>query len=316
MVPTQKEASLFHARKLKDVLAKQAMFLSGSLVLGLIFLLFSGLFQKASTIIASKGLSAILFSSTWRPTEGQFGLGIFIAGTFWVTAIALIIAIPIGILTALFLSEYSTKRIQNFFKPIIDLLAGISPVIFGVWGILAVVPFVREVLIPSLGKLPFFPFVSDNFTGYCVLSGGIVLAIMILPIIISIIWEVMSCLPKELRHASLALGATKWQTTKYVVLKKSLPGITAAIVLGLARALGETIAVLMVAGCSLDKIPNSIFDTGYPLPAFIANTYGEMMSIPLYDSAVMLAAFILLSLTVVFNMFGWGILLYVQRNEV
>jgi phosphate transport system permease protein len=118
-----------------------------------------------------------------------------------------------------------------------------------------------------------------------------------------------------MREASLALGATQWQTVKYTLLRKAWPGIIAAIILGLSRAFGETMAVLMVAGCDLHGFPKSIFDTAYPLPALIANTYGEMMSIPLYDAAVLLAAFILLIITTLFNMLGWGILLRIERAQ-
>ena len=177
-------------------------------------------------------------------------------------------------------------------------------------------PLVRDYLMPFFSeKLPFFPFASDNYTGFTALTGGIVLAVMVFPIIISIVEEVVRSVPFEIREASLALGATKWQTVKYTVLRKAQPGIIAAIILGLSRAFGETMAVLMVAGCSLHAFTRSIFDTAYPLPALIANTYGEMMSIPLYDAAVLLTALFLLIVTGLFNMLGWGILLYVERRE-
>jgi len=243
-------------------------------------------------------------------------LGSFIAGTLWVTVIAIIIAVPLSILTAIYLSEYAPRRVREFAKPIVDLLAGISPVVYGVWGIIAIVPLVRDYLMPFFSeKLPFFPFVSDNYTGFAALTGGIVLAVMVFPIIISVAEEVLRTVSFEIREASLALGATKWQTIKYTVLRKAKPGIIAAIILGLSRAFGETMAVLMVAGCSLHAFTKSIFDTAYPLPALIANTYGEMMSIPLYDAAVLLAAFILLIVTCLFNMVGWGILLRIERSE-
>ena len=164
--------------------------------------------------------------------------------------------------------------------------------------------------------MPFFPFASENYTGFSAVTAGIVLAVMVFPIIISIVEEVIKAVPFEIREASLALGATKWQTVKYTVLKKAWPGIIAAIILGLSRAFGETMAVLMVAGCNLHGFPKSIFDTAYPLPALIANTYGEMMSIPLYDAAVLLAALILLGVTTLFNMMGWGILFYIEKREV
>lgn len=275
-----------------------------------------GLYQKSKPILAIISLKDLLFSSIWHPTQGHFGLGSFIAGTFWVTAIAVIIAVPLSILTAIYISEYASGRVRSFAKPIIDLLAGISPIIFGVWGIIAVVPLVRDYLMPFFTKrFPFFPFVSDNYTGFSALTGGIVLAVMTFPIIISVVEEVLRTVPFEIREASLALGATKWQTIKYVVLKKARPGIIAAVILGVSRAFGETMAVLMVAGCAMGVFPKSIFDAAYPLPALIANTYGEMMSIPLYDAAVLLAAFILLIVTALFNMVGWGILLHIERKQ-
>ncbi len=303
-------------RIIKENLVRRTMFGLCFFVFGLIFLMAFGLYQKSKPILAIISLKDLLFSSIWHPTQGHFGLSSFIAGTFWVTAIAVIIAVPLSILTAIYVSEYASGRVRSLAKPIIDLLAGISPIIFGVWGIIAVVPLVRDYLMPFFSRrFPFFPFASDNYTGFSALTGGIVLAVMTFPIIISVVEEVLITVPFEIREASLALGATKWQTIKYAVLKKAKPGIIAAVILGLSRAFGETMAVLMVAGCSLGVFPKSVFDPAYPLPALIANTYGEMMSIPLYDSAVLLAAFILLIVTALFNMAGWGILLYIERKQ-
>ncbi len=304
-------------RKIKDEIARRVMFCLCLFVLSLAFLMAFGLYQKAKPILAIKTFNELIFSGIWHPTQGQFGLANFITGTLWVTAIAMLIAVPLSILTATYLSEYSHRRTREFIKPIIDLLAGISPVIYGVWGILAIVPLVRDYLMPFFSeRLAFFPFASDNYTGYSALTAGIILAVMTLPIIISVIEEVLSSVPFDVREASLALGATKWQTIKHAVLKTARPGIIAAVILGLSRAFGETMAVLMVAGCSMHVFPKSIFDTAYPLPALIANTYGEMMSIPLYDAAVLLAAFILLLVTALFNMVGWGILLRLERREI
>lgn len=304
------------ARKFKDDLTRRIMFGLCLFVLSLTFLMAFGLYQRSKPILAIKTLKDLLFSSVWHPTQGQFGLSSFIAGTLWVTAIAILIAVPLSILTAIFLSEYAPKRIRELIKPVIDLLAGISPVVYGVWGILAIVPLVRDYLMPFFSqRLPFFPFASDNYTGFSALTGGIVLAVMTFPIIISVVEEILRSVPFEIREASLALGATKWQTIKFTVLRKAKPGIIAAIILGLSRAFGETMAVLMIAGCAMHVMPKSIFDPAYPLPALIANTYGEMMSIPLYDAAVLLAAFILLVVTALFNMVGWGILLHIERRE-
>lgn len=304
-------------RKFKEVVAERAMFFIALFILGLAFLMFFGLYLRARPILLLKPIGEILTSSLWRPTQGRFGLSSFIVGSFWVTGIAMVIAVPMSILTAIYLSEYAPKKVREFAKPIVDLLAGISPVIYGVWGIIAIVPLVRDYLMPFFSqKLPFFPFHSDNYTGFSALAAGMVLAVMVFPIIISIVEAVLRTVPIETREASLALGATKWQTVKYVVLKKAKPGIVAAVILGLSRAFGETMAVLMVAGSAIDVLPKSIFDTAYPLPALIANTYGEMMSIPLYDAAVLLAAFILLVVTALFNMVGWGILLRIERREI
>jgi phosphate transport system permease protein len=164
-------------------------------------------------------------------------------------------------------------------------------VIYGVWGSLTIVPLIANRIAPH-----FVEFSS----GYTVLAGGLVLAIMILPLLISILLEVFRSLPQDITDASLSLGATKWQTVKKVMLRKSTPGIIAATVLSVSRAFGETIAVLMVCG-NIPLIPHSLFDSCYPLPALIANNYGEMLSMPSYESALMLGAFLLFIIIVIFN---------------
>jgi phosphate transport system permease protein len=263
-----------------------------------------GLFQKSWPILAVKSLSHLLFSSSWHPLKGEFGFLPFIMGTLWVTFVALILAVPVSLLTAIYLSEYAPKFMREYTKPIIDLLAGIPSVVYGVWGVLVVVPFVGSRLSP-LFKI--------HSNGYCVLSGGIVLAIMILPTIIHVSQEVFSSIPYDIREASLSLGATRWETTRHVVLRKGLQGIIAAVVLGLSRAFGETMAVLMVVG-NVAKVPKSIFDGAYPLPALIANNYGEMLSVPLYDSALLLAALILLAVVLSFNILARYILIKAEKK--
>jgi len=284
--------------------------------LSLAFLIALGLLLRAWPVIAGASPAKLLFSAAWHPTNGEFGLAAFIIGTFWVTAIAIILAVPLSILTAVYLAEFAPKKVAALIRPVIDLLAGISPVIFGVFGLLVIVPLVRDWLMPFCQQwLPFFPFRSDNYTGFSALAGGIVLAIMVFPIIISVVEEVLRTVPAEIREAALSLGATRWEAVKLAVLRRARPGIIAAVILGLSRAFGETMAVLMVAGCSLQSFPQSFFDPAYPLPALIANTYGEMMSVPLYDAAVLFAALILLLVTIGFNMVGWGILLRSARSD-
>jgi len=263
-----------------------------------------GLFYKSIPILQSNSLSDLLFSTEWKPFKEAFGFYPFIVGTLWVTFIAIVIALPLSLLAAIYLSEYAPNRIRKIIVPLIELLSGIPPVLFGVWGVLIIIPLIQEKIAPH--------FVEFS-TGYSVLAGGIVLSIMIFPLLISILLEVFGNVPQDLRNASLSLGATEWQTIKKVLLRKSTPGIIAAIVLAVSRAFGETIAVLMVCG-NLAQIPTSIFDSAYPLPALIANNYGEMMSIPMYDSALMFAAFLLFAIIFLFNAVSRIILFRIEKR--
>jgi len=291
-------------RLLKDKLASKFM-LFLTIFSGLIvFLIAFGLYQRTKPILAIKPLTELLFSTSWHPLRGEFGFFPFIMGTFWVTGVAVAIAIPLCLLTAIYLSEYAPRYIREWTKPLIDLLAGIPSVVYGVWGVLVIVPLIKDHLAPLFGTFS---------TGYSVLAGGIVLAIMVFPIIIHVSVEVFRSVPYEVREASLALGATKWQTLKHVVIRKAMPGVIAAIVLGLSRAFGETMAVLMVAG-NVARVPSSVLDPAYPLPALIANNYGEMLSVPLYDSALLLASLVLLLVVLFFNIISRLILIRVERS--
>jgi phosphate transport system permease protein len=217
--------------------------------------------------------------------------------------VAVVIAVPLCLLTAIYLSEYAHRWVREWVMPLIDLLAGIPSVVYGVWGILVVVPIVKDHIAPRMGAFS---------SGYCVLSGGIVLAIMVFPVIINVTMEVFKSVPYEMRLAALSMGATRWQMIKGVLLRKGLPGIIAACVLGLSRAFGETMAVLMVVG-NMPKVPKGLLDPAYPLPALIANNYGEMLTIPKYDSALMLAALLLMLIVVVFNILARVILVRVEK---
>ncbi len=290
-------------RRTKDRAAGWLMGLltvAASLLLALIALV---LLVRAWPILSSRPLAELIFSTTWRPMQGAFGYWPFIMGTLWVTGVSMVVAVPICLLTAIFLAEYASPRLYALVKPLIDVSAGIPSVIYGIWGVLIVVPAVQRLISSDLGQaLAVIPlFRSDNPTGYGVLAGGLVLAVMVFPIIISVAEEVIRAVPQGLREASWALGATHWQTTKLVVLKRATPGVLAAVVLGFSRAFGETMAVMMVVG-NVPKVPHSIFDAAYPLTALIANNYGEMMSIPLYDSALLGAALALLVIVVIFNL--------------
>ena len=269
-----------------------------------LFLIGGGLFVKSLPIMQEKGLWTLLTTSNWRPFKGDFGFASYILSTLYVTGIAIIIALPLSLLTSIYIIEYASPKILRAFSSVVDLLAGIPPVIYGVWGTLTIVPFISKSIAPHF---------VDFSTGYSVLAAGVVLAIMIIPLIISILMEVFSAVPKEMREASMSLGATKWQTVKKVVIRKSIPGVIAATVLAISRAFGETLAVLMVCGNFTD-LPKSIFDACYPLPALIANNYGEMMSVPQYESALMFAAFLLFFIIVLFNVISRVVLIQIDKR--
>lgn len=257
---------------------------------------------RARPILEVKSLGELLGGQVWKPLQGEFGFYPFIMGTVWVTVLSMILAVPVCLLSAIYLSEYARPALRTVMKPMLDLLAAIPSVVYGVWGMIAIVPWVQSSVAPSVSRwLGFLPlFANNNPTGFNVLSGSIVLAVMVIPFIIAVTYEVFRVVPDGLREASLALGATRWETVKYAVLPQTRTGILAGVVLGASRALGETMAVLMVVG-NVAKTPSSIFDPAYPLPALIANNYGEMLSIPLYDAALLGAALILLLVVLVFN---------------
>ena len=258
---------------------------------------------KAQPILTSTSLAKLLLSSDWHPLQGRFGFYPFIISTLEVTAIAMMISIPVCLLSAIYLSEYANSRFREFARFVIDILAGIPSIIYGLCGVIVVVPFVRAV-----GNV-----LGYATTGYSLLAGGLILAVMVAPFIISLSLEVLRMIPIEARENTLALGTTKWESVRHVILKSARRGIFVAIILGFARAFGETIAVLMVVG-NVAQVPASVFDPAYPLPALIANNYGEMMSIPLYDSALLLAALILLIVVGGFSMMAHLILLRMGRE--
>jgi phosphate transport system permease protein len=285
-------------RKFIDRITSKGMCVLSLMASFLVFIIALGLYIKSRPILEISSIYDLLTSTAWHPLKGEFGFYPFLMGTFWVTFLAMGLALPVCLLGSIYLAEYAPKRFTEITKPLIDLLAGIPSVVYGVFGMLAIVPVIR-----ALASQHGF-----SSTGYSVLAGGAVLAIMVFPIIISVSVEVIQSVPYEARESSLSLGATHWQTIKSVVLREALPGIVAAIILGFSRAFGETMAVLMVVG-NVVQVPHSILDEAYPLTALIANNYGEMLSIPLYDSALLLGALILLCVVFIFSILARLILL-------
>jgi phosphate transport system permease protein len=271
------------SRQIKDFFAVKILRLSLIFIYAIAGVIIIVLIVKAKPLLADTSIVDLLFSSDWHPLKGQFGFYPFIISTLEVTALAMILSIPVCLLSAIYLSEYANTRFREFARLAIDILAGIPSVIYGLCGVIVIVPFVRA----------FGNGFGVQTTGYSLLAGGIILAVMVSPFIISLSLEVLRMVPIEARESAFALGTTKWEAVKYVILRSARRGIFAAIGLGFTRAFGETIAVMMVVG-NVVQIPASIFDPAYPLPALIANNYGEMMSVPLYDSALLFAALILM----------------------
>lgn len=296
---------MLHRRIVKDKMAQGLMCLLTILSILFVLVMAVGLYLKSAPVLEGRSFVSLITSSEWKPMKGEFGFLPFIVGSLWVTFLAILIAFPISLLTAIYLTEYARPKVRKLVFPALDILAALPSVIYGVWGMLVIVPWISSHVAPHF---------TDFSSGYTVLAAGIVLGVMVLPLLVSLFIEVFSSVPVELREASLALGATRWQTAKKVVLRKTLAGMLAATVLAVSRAMGETIAVLMVCGCVIG-IPNGVLEPCYPIPALIANNYGEMLSMPLYESALMFAALILFAVVLVFNLLSRIILYRIERKE-
>lgn len=250
------------------------------------------LYLKSQPIFDSNNIFNLITSSEWSPSDGKFGFRPFITSSIYVTLLSFVFAAPVCLFSGIYLTQFASGRLIRIMHPVIDILAGLPSVIYGVWGILVIIPFISKHLAPAL---------NINSSGYSILAGGIVLAIMCIPYMLNMIIEVFNTVPIELKEASLSLGANQWEAVKHVVIKKGFPGIISSYGLGLAKAFGETLAVMMVVGNMVQSTFNP-FEAGYPLPALIANNYGEMLSIPMYDSALMFAALVLLVVILIINL--------------
>lgn len=264
------------------------LFISTLSVVALLMIAFF-IFRTGLPVILKTGLGHFLFSTDWTPTEGRFGIGSMILGTIYVTLGALILGIPLGIGTAVFLAEIAPKGIVPYLKSAIELLAGIPSTIYGFFGLIILVPLISEYF---------------GGTGFSIFSGAIILAIMILPTIISIAVDAIRAVPQEYKEGSYALGANVWQTITRVIIPAASSGIIAAVVLGMGRALGETMAVLMVIG-NATSVPHSMFDSTRTLTSNIAVEMGYASGEhqqALFATGIVLFVFIIL-LNVIANRF-------------
>lgn len=248
-----------------------------------------------------------LVSSEWNPVTDQYGALPFIFGTLVSSAIALAIAVPLGVATALFLTDLAPLRIRQPIVMIIEMLAAVPSVIFGLWGIFFLIPWLRDhVFVWLKQSLGFLPLFQGPIYGVSMLAGGIIVAIMILPIVTSVSREILRSVPDLQREAAYGLGATRWEVTRIAVLSYARRGLFGAAILGLGRALGETMAVTMVIG-NRPEISASLFAPGYTLASVVANEFTEATG-DLYLSALFELGLVLLAVTILVNVLAQLIL--------
>ena len=242
-----------------------------------------------------------LVTSTWDPVADQFGALPFIYGTLVSSLIALLIAVPLGIATAAYLTELAPLWIRQPLVSLIEMLAAIPSVILGLWGIFVMIPWLRDYPFAWLKR--FFgwtPLFSGSIYGPCMLAGGIIIAVMILPIIVSVSREILRSVPDLQREAAYGLGATRWEATRIAVLSYAKKGLFGAVILGLGRALGETMAVTMVIG-NTPQIVASLFQPGYTLASVLANEFTEATT-DIYLQALFEIGLVLFGITILVNL--------------
>ena len=251
--------------------------------------------------------------STWDPNGNKFGALPFILGTLYSSFWALVIALPISIFTAIFLSEIAPRWLERPMSFMVELLAAIPSVVYGLWGLFILQPWlVKYVEGPiSKGRLSVFPIFGDTANGYDMLAASMILAIMILPYITAVSRDILKAIPKSVREGSYALGATKWETIKGVVLPYSRAGIIGAVMLGFGRALGETMAVTMVIG-NAPVFNLSLFHSGYTLASVIANELAEASG--LYRSALIEIGLCLFLITLLVNSAAKLLIFYTAKD--
>jgi phosphate transport system permease protein len=258
------------------------------------------LWRLSGSVLGRTGLLSFVFESQWDVVRDAYGALPFIYGTLITSLLALVLAVPVSVGLALFLTEMSSPRVRSVVSFPIALLAGIPSVVYGLWGLFVLVPLLRDRIEPWLATaLGFLPFFRGPPIGLGYLAAGVILAIMILPTITTISIEVLRTVPLSLREAALALGATRWETIRIAVLPYARAGIVGATILGLGRALGETMAVTMVIGNS-PTISSSLFAPGYSLPAVIANEFAEASG-TLHTGALAALGLILFAVTLLLN---------------
>lgn len=292
------QRALFPTGNTGDAIFRLLLLGAATLVLLIIASMILALAFKSRLSISQFGFG-FLTGTNWDPVRSEFGALPFIYGTVVSSLIALLIAVPLSLGIAIFLVEQAPRQLARPLAFVVELLAAIPSVVYGLWGIFVLAPFLRVHIEPFLQRwFGYLPLFSGSVTGIGLLTGGIILAIMITPIISAVVRDVLTAVPGSQREAALALGATKWETTR-VVLVNAAPGIAGAVILGLGRAIGETMAVTMVIG-NRAQISASLFEPSYTIASVLANEFTEA-TLDLYLSALVELGLILFLVTFIVN---------------
>jgi phosphate transport system permease protein len=296
-----------------DKLFQASLRLVGLAVLCLLGVLTWELWKGSSEALSHFGWKFFI-TNQWNPVKDEYGAAATIVGTLITSAIALIVAVPLAVGSALWLNELAPRGLGRVVGFLIEMLAAIPSVVFGLWGLFVLVPWVRIYLQPALqDSLGFLPIFSGAPFGIGILSAGLILAVMIIPTIASVSREIFRSIPNLLREGALALGATRWESIREGVLKTGLPGVLAASILGLGRALGETMAVAMVIG-NRPEVPTSLMDGGATMASLIANEYAEAVS-DLHQSSLRAIGLGLLGVSLLVNAIAKTIVWRLTRKQ-
>jgi phosphate ABC transporter permease protein PstC len=258
---------------------------------------------ESKPLFDSYGVLKFVLSNEWVPSQQLYGALPLIVGTLISSAVALLIGVPVAVAAALYLTELAPRRVAGPLTVLVDLLAAVPSVVYGLWGYFVLVPTLKPAQQWFSDTFSFLPFMGGEVAGPNYFIAGLILAIMVLPIVSAISREVMATVPVEHKEAALALGATRWEMIRMAVLPYSRSGITGAAMLGLGRALGETIAATLVIGNAAD-IGKTLFSQGYTLAAVIANEFGEAAADPTHRAALIAAGLLLFVVTLVVNAFA------------
>jgi phosphate transport system permease protein len=299
------------SRRPADALFRFATAACASIVLILLAGMLIRTTWAAWPAFSHSGISFVT-SNNWNPNLNQFGGLSFIYGTLLTSILALVLAVPISVLIALFLTEIAPARLGTALGYVVDLLAAVPSVVYGLWGVFVLVPFLTNyVWQPLSNHLSFIPFFSPFASGRNFATAGVILALMIIPIISAVSREVFRTVPADERESALALGATRWEMIRLAVLPRSRQGVLAAVILGFGRAVGETIAVAYLIGGVPNKITADLFEQGSSIAANIALQFNEAASLPLFKAALIGLGVVLFAITLLINI---GARLIIRRG--